>query len=129
MAENKLMHAYSQILHKAKEELKTLEQKSWDALIKAIDQAEYKASELGELTEEELAQVRNDLKADVSNVAEYLEEVGEGIEEFLEMDLPVLEKYLADKALSLADPTELAILRLRMMAAMEEAKKHKHKED
>jgi transcription termination factor NusB len=126
MSDNKLMQAYSHLLEAAKQKIKPLEEKSWEGLQKAIDEIEVKAAALGELTEEELQQVREDLKADVKEVAEYLEEVGEGVEEFIEMDLPVLEKYLADKALSLADPTELAILRLRMMAALEDAKKHKH---
>ena len=129
MAENKLMHAYSQILHKAKQELETLEHKSWDELVKLIDKVEYEASTLGELTEEELAQVRNDLKADIQELAQYFNDVNQGIHEFLEMDIPVLEKYLEEKALSLADPTQLAILRLRLTAAMEEAKKHRKQKE
>jgi len=34
------------------------------------------------------------------------------------MDLPLIEKYIEEKALSLADPTELMLLRLRINAAL-----------
>jgi len=123
MTENKLMRAYSQILQKAKAQLKTLEHKSWEELKTLIDKAEYKASELDALTAKELDQVRNDLKEDINQMAHYFQDLEQGIETFLEMDLPVLEEYLAEKALSLADPTEITILRLRMSAAMAN-KKH-----
>ncbi|HIP83669.1 MAG TPA: hypothetical protein EYH19_08920 [Desulfocapsa sulfexigens] len=118
MTENKLMRAYSQILQKAKAQLKTLEHKSWEELKTLIDKAEYKASELDALTAKELDQVRNDLKEDINLMAQYFQNLEQGVETFLEMDLPLLEKYLSEQALSLANPTELTILRLRMTAAM-----------
>ena len=52
--------------------------------------------------------------------AEYLSEAEKGVDEFITMDLPLLETILIDKALTLADPTDITLLRLRFAAAMDE---------
>ena len=85
-----------------------------------IEKAEQADHALAELTAQEFKQVQEDLHADLMQTAEYLSEVEQGIEEFIEMDLPLLEKILIDKALSLADPTEITVLRMRLAAAMDE---------
>ncbi|MDX1796221.1 MAG: hypothetical protein R3219_05785 [Hydrogenovibrio sp.] len=122
MSDNKMLAAYRFLLEKAKEEGLKAELATWDLLEKAVESIEEKGSVLEELTDEELEQVRKDLKDDLNQVAEHLEEYNEGLESFLEMELPILEKYLEEKALSLADPTDIMLLRLRMNAAM-------HKDD
>lgn len=118
MSENKMLTAYRHLLEKAKESLLSTEMKSWDLLGKTVHDIEEKGSILEELTQEQLAQVRNDVQSDIHQVAEYLNDFNQGVEEFIEMDLPVLENFLEEKALSLSDPTTITVLRLRMQAAM-----------
>lgn len=113
-----MLEAYRYLLEKAKEELIKADMKTWELLGQAVENIEEKESILEALTDEEMEQVRKDLKADLEAVAENLSEYQQGVENFLEMELPILESYLEEKALSLADPTDLMLLRLRMNAAM-----------
>ena len=120
MSENKMLKAYRALLNHAKEFAISAESKTWDTLGEAIEKAEQADHALAELSSEEFKRVQEDLQADIKQTAEYLEEVEQGVEEFITMDLPVLEQYLADKALSLADPTNVTLLRYRLAAAMDE---------
>ncbi|MBF6058608.1 MULTISPECIES: zinc ribbon-containing protein [Thiomicrorhabdus] len=120
MNRNKMLHAYRTLLNHAKETLFSAEQKTWQLLGQAVEKAEQADHDLAELSAREFEQVQKDVHADLMQTAEYLAEVEQGIDEFLEMDLPILEKILIDKALSLADPTEITVLRMRLAAAMDE---------
>ncbi|QCU90770.1 zinc ribbon-containing protein [Thiomicrorhabdus sediminis] len=120
MSQNKMLHAYRTLLNHAKDWAFKTENATWDTLGHAIEKAEQADHALAELSAKEFAQVQQDLQADIEKTAEYLSEVEQGIDEFLEMDLPLLEKILTDKALSLADPTEITVLRFRLAAAMDE---------
>jgi len=118
MSENKMGQAYRHLLQSAKEALMKAEYKSWDSLKEAIETIQTKESVLEQLSRQELNQVQKDLKEDINQLATTLEEYDEGVESFIEMDLPLIEKYIEEKALSLADPTELMLLRLRINAAL-----------
>lgn len=120
MSQNKMLHAYRTLLNHAKDWAFKTENATWDTLGHAIEKAEQADHALAELSAKEFSQVQQDLQADIEKTAEYLSEVEQGIDEFLEMDLPLLEKILTDKALSLADPTEITVLRFRLAAAMDE---------
>jgi len=123
MSENKMMRAYRHLLQSARDFLYkaeiSAENKTWDMLAKSIDTIEEKSAELSVLSDKELHQVRTDLKADINQLAEYFNELEEGVDHFLEVDLPILEGYLADKAMTLSDPTDITVLRLRITAALE----------
>ncbi len=118
MSENKMLEAYRHLLASAKESLIRGEMKSWDMLGKAVHKVEEKGSVLEQLSAKQLDQVQEDVHADIMQIAEYLADFNQGVEEFVDMDLPILEKYLEEKALSLADPTDLMVLKIRMQAAM-----------
>lgn len=120
MSQHKMLHAYRTLLNFAKESAFKAEQKTWSVLGQAIEKTEKADHDLAELTAKEFEIVQNDVKADLMQTAEYLADVEQGVEDFLNMDLPVLEKILIDKALSLADPTEITVLRIRLAAAMDE---------
>jgi len=115
-----MLKAYRALLNQSKEFAIKAENKTWDKLSEGIDKAEQADHALAELSAEEFKKVQDDLKADLEQTAEYLSEVEQGVEEFIDMDLPVLEQYLTDKALSLADPTNITLLRYRLAAAMDE---------
>jgi len=120
MSQHKMLHAYRTLLNHAKERAFQAEQATWTLLGQAIEKTEKADHNLAELTNKEFEMVQQDVKADLMQTAEYLADIEQGIDDFLKMDLPVLEKILIDKALSLADPTDITVLRLRLAAAMDE---------
>jgi len=120
MSSNKMLKAYRALLNHSKEFAIKAESKTWETLGEGIEKAEQADHALAELSAEEFKKVQDDLKADLAQTAEYLAEVEQGVEEFIDMDLPVLEQYLTDKALSLSDPTNITLLRYRLAAAMDE---------
>ncbi|MBO1923847.1 hypothetical protein [Thiomicrorhabdus sp. 6S3-12] len=120
MSSNKMLKAYRTLLNHAKEKATLAEYKTWQVLGHAIEQAEQADHDLADLTAKEFQQVQKDVNEDINILAEYLNDVEKGVDEFLDMDLPVLEKILIDKALSLSDPTQITVLRLRIAAAMDE---------
>ncbi|WP_040727803.1 hypothetical protein [Thiomicrorhabdus sp. Kp2] len=120
MSENKMLKAYRALLNHAKEFAIKAENKTWETLGEGIEKAEQADHALAELSAEEFKRVQEDLQADIKQTAEYLSEVEQGVEEFIEMELPVLEQFLTEKALTLADPTNITLLRYRLAAAMDE---------
>ena len=120
MSQHKMLHAYRTLLNHAKESAIKAEQATWTLLGQAIEKTEKADHDLADLTAKEFEVVQKDVKADLMQTAEYLADVEQGIDDFLNMDLPVLEKILIDKALSLADPTDITVLRIRLAAAMDE---------
>lgn len=127
MSQNKLLTAYSHILKTAKAVVLKTELKSWDLLSQAVHNAEEQHAKLVELSKQQIEQVKQDLDQDLVKIAEYLNDVEIGIEEFINIDLAVLEDILQKKCNQLADPTEVTILRIRMLAAMEPEKSVKPK--
>jgi len=120
MSVNKMLKAYRTLFNYAKEKAIIAEYQTWQHLGHAIEKAEQADHDLAELTDKEFNQVQKDLHADMMQLAEYLADVEQGVKEFLDMDLPVLEKLLIDKAMSLSDPTAITVLRMRIAAAMDE---------
>jgi len=120
MSQHKMLHAYRTLLNFAKETAIKTEQATWSVLGQALEKTEKADHDLAELTAKEFDMVQKDVHADLMQTAEYLADVEQGVEDFLNMDLPVLEQILIDKALSLADPTDITVLRMRLAAAMDE---------
>ncbi|NPA72515.1 MAG: zinc ribbon-containing protein [Gammaproteobacteria bacterium] len=120
MSGNKMLTAYRTLLNHAKESYVVAEQNTWQVLGQAIEKTEQADHALAELTSKEFAQVQADVQADIMQTAEYFADVEKGVEEFITMDLPVLEQLLIDKALTLADPTNITVLRMRLAAALDE---------
>ncbi|CAN8139422.1 hypothetical protein THIOSC15_1560001 [uncultured Thiomicrorhabdus sp.] len=100
MSVNKMLKAYRTLFNYAKEKAIIAEYQTWQHLGHAIEKAEQADHDLAELTDKEFNQVQKDLHADMMQLAEYLTDVEQGVKEFLDMDLPVLEKLLIDKAMS-----------------------------
>ncbi|WFE68671.1 hypothetical protein P8S54_10745 [Thiomicrospira sp. R3] len=115
---DKLQNAYSALLETLSFKIKTAEDKSLQWLGEEIVNIEQKGQALEVLTEHELEQVQEILKRDIEVAAEYFNEIGEGIDAFLENDWPTIEALLSEKALSVADPTQIEYLKLRLQAAL-----------
>jgi len=110
--------AYASLLKRAQEAAREAEDRILETMHEVIDKASEMEEEFAELSKEELEKVKAALKADLDAVARYFEEVGEGLEEILIMDAAWLEEKFLELSEKLADPAELELLRLRMLAAM-----------
>ena len=119
--DNKMLEAYRHLLETAKEAAFKAEQATWETLGKAIDQAEQTVAALAALTDQEIQQVQQDLKADLTQVAVVLDDFEEDASAFAQMEWHALENYLTQKTAEMADPTEMMILRMRLMAALNHA--------
>ncbi|WP_044406242.1 zinc ribbon-containing protein [Thiomicrospira microaerophila] len=115
---DKLQDAYNSLLESLSFKIKAAEDKSLHWLGEEITNIEQKGQALEVLTEHELEQVQDILKKDIEIAADYFNEVGDGVNAFIENDWPAIEAILSEKALSLADPTQLDYLKLRLQAAM-----------
>lgn len=114
----KFQNAYNSLLDKLTYRLKNAEDTSLHWLGKEISQIEQKGSELEVLTEQELEELQNILKADVEQTASYFNDLGKGVDAFIENDWPAIEATLTEKALTLADPSKIELLKLRLQAAL-----------
>ncbi|HEY9017352.1 zinc ribbon-containing protein [Thiomicrospira sp.] len=114
----KFQNAYNSLLDQLTFRLKNAEDASLHWLGKEISQIEQKGSELEVLTEHELEELQNLLKADVEQTAGYFNDLGKGVDAFIENDWPAIEATLTEKALTLADPSKIELLKLRLQAAL-----------
>lgn len=116
--------AYARLLKQAQQHAKQAEKDIMATLREAIDAASIRQEEFKELTEAELDRVKQALKVDLDAVARYFEEVGEGLEEILTLDAAWLEEKFLEISEKLADPARLELLKLRMMAALNERERN-----
>lgn len=116
--QNAMLSAYSYLVENAKQAVIKAELKSWDLLGKTIMTIEEKESVLEELSKEQLEQVREDVHNDCMQLAEYLNDLEQGVEQFISMEWEQLEGFLLEKSNQLADPTDLMVIRMRIMAVM-----------
>ena len=114
----KLQNAYNSLMDKTLFALKNAEDAGLHWLGEQITRLEYKGEELEVLTEHELQQVQTLVKADIETTAEYFNQVEQGIDAFIENDWPAIEAVLSEKALSLADKSQIEHLKLRLQAAL-----------
>lgn len=114
----KLQNAYNSLMDQTLFGLKNAEDNSLHWLGELITRLEYKGEELEVLTEHELEHVQDLVKTDIEQTAHYFTEINKGIDAFIENDWPAIETVLSEKALSIADPSKLELLKLRLQAAL-----------
>ncbi|AEG32152.1 zinc ribbon-containing protein [Thiomicrospira cyclica] len=123
---NKLQAAYNSLTDQLVMRMKAAEDVSLHWLGEQLDHLQKNAQELGSevavLTEHELNEVQDILQRDIEQAAEYLEGSGQGLDAFIENDWPLIEGILSEKALSLADPSQIHHLKLRLQAALAASK-------
>jgi gamma-glutamyl:cysteine ligase YbdK (ATP-grasp superfamily) len=123
---NKLQAAYNSLTDQLVMRMKAAEDVSLHWLGEQLDHLQQNAQELGSeitvLTEHELNEVQDILQRDIEQAAEYLEDSGQGLDAFIENDWPLIEGILSEKALSLADPSQIHHLKLRLQAALAASK-------
>ena len=81
-----------------------------------IDAAMEKASELGELTREEAEEVAGYVRRDLHDAAEFINDSGSELRDWLRFDLDVVEQSLAGMFAQMVDHTKLELDKLEQRA-------------
>lgn len=98
---------YQRLLHRVRESLERVEQKTAEAIQYEIDQAIELEVTAEEMTREELDLLGAYLKRDISSLSRFVSKTGKGVGDWLKFDLHLLEDRLAALLLSVADKTAL----------------------
>ncbi len=109
----KALEAYDRMLERVQKGLRNLEQTSLDTLNEEVRKAVEVEYELEEMTREEADLLGAYLQRDLEHLLHFVEETGEGLKEWLQMDLSMLEQQLSERLLSVADNTLVDTLELR----------------
>jgi len=112
----RLTDAYDNMLERVKSALETAGVDVAPTIHKAFENAEEKASELGELSREEASKVATYLQRDIHDAAEYLADQGEELSSWARFDLQLVEQRILDSFATVADKTTLALDELRQRA-------------
>ncbi|NIA01390.1 MAG: hypothetical protein GWP13_01260 [Planctomycetia bacterium] len=108
-----LGEAYEKMFERAAERFHEAGEKSGPLLHKLIDEAKDKAVELKELSEEDAEKLSTYLKRDLSDAASYLSETGHELSDWLGFETTLVESAIFDLLLKAADPTTLALLKIK----------------
>ena len=107
----KLVHAYNQMMIRVSEALTEAEKATEPLLHKAIGAAEEKAVELGEVTREEAIRIGEYLRRDLQDAGKYLaSDEAQELKDWLLFDIEMIEAQLLDMFLSVADRAKLDML-------------------
>ncbi|GAB6044278.1 zinc ribbon-containing protein [Endothiovibrio diazotrophicus] len=117
MKNERFVDAYNRMLERVREVMGQEAQ----ALREAVDHAEEKAVELGELTREEAERIGDYLVRDLHDAGEYMSKSGDELRDWLRFDLEKIEAQVLTLFADLADKTtvELAALAERARRAGE----------
>ena len=113
---HKLEQAYGHMLDIAKEFVVNARENSGPVIREALNEAKEKASELGELTSEEIERLSDYLEKDLTEAASFMQEQERELSDWLRLDLLVVEKFLLEKFESLADRTRIELEQLSLDA-------------
>lgn len=115
---DKLQNAYNHLIDKLVYSLKNAEETGLHWLGEGFTQLELKSAELDVLTKHELEQLQNLIQTDIEQTTQYFSDVKQGLNAFIENDWTLIEQVLKEKALSLADTSQIERLKLRLQAAL-----------
>jgi hypothetical protein len=106
--EERLVHAYEQMLEHAREALDSAEEAT-PKLRAMLDRARDHMVELGELSREEAHKIAGYIERDIEDAAHYLAETGEDLRAWWRFDLELIEQRILDAFTSVADQTSLQL--------------------
>ncbi len=108
----KALEVYDRMLERVQGRLKLAQETSLKTLEEEINNAIQFEYELEEMTREEADLLGAYLQRDLAHLMHFVEETGEGLTEWLQLDISLLEHQLADRLLSVADRTRVDTLEL-----------------
>jgi len=117
----KALEAYDRMLERVQARMKELGETSLETLEEEIRKAVESEYELEEMTREEVDLLGAYLERDLKHLMHFVGETGEGLKEWLQLDISLLEHQLADSLLSVADQTLVDTLELRQKLENEDA--------
>ncbi len=93
-------------------------EKGGHTLKQSIEQAMEKTSELGELTREESEKIAEFLQRDLEDAAQYLDESGKELQDWLRFDLEVVEQHIFGLFSQMVDHTQAELQKLQYKASL-----------
>lgn len=115
---NILGAVYEKMYENIAKDFKKAENKTVELLHNLIEEAAEKASELGELSREDLEKIAEYLKRDLSDAANYLSKTGKEFKDWLGFESTLLETEISHQILDTADPTTVELLKLKINASI-----------
>lgn len=115
------LKAYDRMLERVEARLAEAEVKTLETLRQEVDEAVEFETELRRLTKDEASLLAAYLKRDLEHLVQFVDRTGEGLKEWLQLDLDLLEHKLADLLFSIADKTRLDTLELDQKLHNEDA--------
>lgn len=109
----KALEAYDRMLERVQQRLREARETSLQTLEEEIQKAVEFEYELEEMTREEADLLGAYLERDLRHLLHFVDETGKGLKEWLQLDLSLLERQLADSLLSVADRTLVDTLELQ----------------
>jgi len=109
----KALEAYDRMLERVQTRLREVQKTSLETLEDEIQRAAEFEYDLEEMTREEVDLLSAYLKRDLQHLMHFVDETGEGLKEWLQLDISLLEHRLAERLLSVADKTLVDTLELR----------------
>ncbi|WP_144823374.1 zinc ribbon-containing protein [Marinobacter piscensis] len=117
----KALEAYDRMLEQVQSRLRTVQDTTLETLEEEINNAIETEQELREMTRDEASLLGAYLQRDLEHLINFVDETGEGLSEWLQLDLSLLEQRLTDRLLSVADQTLVDTLALRQKLESHEA--------
>lgn len=115
---------YDRMLDRVQKRLGELEETTRETLADEVRQAVEFEYEVEEMTRDELDLLGAYLQRDLEHLLHFVEETGEGLKEWLQLDISLLEHHLADLLFSVADNTRLDTLELSQKLQNEDASQY-----
>lgn len=107
--QDRLLKAYRDMMQHLREAWQDVEEKALPPLRERLDKAMQQASELGELSREEAQKVREYVRRDVEEAADFMSENGRQLKEWLQFDLEFAESKFAEMFATVADRTRVEL--------------------
>lgn len=104
---DKLIHAYEQMLNRTKTFLTEANQELTPKLEYVLDTAREKATELGELSREEAEKIADYLRRDLHDAAEFMANENSELRDWLRFDVGLVENRILDALSLLIDQTKV----------------------
>ncbi|MFP3977792.1 MULTISPECIES: zinc ribbon-containing protein [Marinobacter] len=117
----KALEVYDRMLERVQTRLKAIQETSLDTLEEEVEKAIEVEQELEEMTKDEISLLGTYLQRDLEHLLSFVDETGEGLAEWLQLDMSLLEQQLTERLLSVADQTLVDTLALRQKLESREA--------
>ncbi|WP_303903364.1 zinc ribbon-containing protein [Thiohalomonas denitrificans] len=113
----RLAEGYHRMLERVRHRLDEIEHDTGPTVKRAIDEAQERATELGELSREESRRVGEYLRKDLEDAATFLSESGRELGNWLKFDWNLIERSLADLFADAVDHTRVELEQFSERAA------------